>query len=197
DAHQQLLCLAFSPDGKLLAAGGYSSTSAVWEVATGKLRHKLPGHKYLISQVSFSPDGKTLVTTNWNQTIRLWETLTGRQRSRFEDPGKPCAVAFSPDGRILASGGTDTIIRLRDLATEQEVARFEGHLNTIGRLVFSDRGDMLASGGWDTTILTWNLKEIRRAHTPRTPLADKDMQALWIDLAVDDSLRAYRAIQQL
>src|SRR5581483_3437434 len=45
--------------------------------------------------------------------------------------------------------------------------------------------------------LTWNLKEIRRAHTPRTPLADKDMQALWMDLAADDSLRAYRAIQQL
>src|SRR5262245_59950252 len=55
-------CLAFSPDGRFLAAGSQEGAIRVWEIANGRsvvLRHDYAGP---VQSVAFSPDGKTLAT---------------------------------------------------------------------------------------------------------------------------------------
>jgi WD40 repeat protein len=64
---------AFSPDGKMLAAGGYDGKVRLWDVETAKLKETLAGPNTMIYDVAFSPDGKTLASTGQDQTVRLWK----------------------------------------------------------------------------------------------------------------------------
>src|SRR4029077_16660276 len=56
----EVRCVAFSPDGKLLAAGNRYHTVRVWDVATKKEIKTLTGHMSDVWSIAFSPDGKTL-----------------------------------------------------------------------------------------------------------------------------------------
>jgi WD40 repeat protein len=64
--------VAFSPDGKIVAAGGADGHIRLWDVQTGNLIETLEGHTDQIYSIAFSPDGKTLASTGQDQTVRLW-----------------------------------------------------------------------------------------------------------------------------
>ena len=74
--------VAFSPDGKTLAAASYDLTVKVWDVATRKELATLQGTEAVWS-VAFSPDGKTLASaggsiSNVPGELKLWDVATGR-----------------------------------------------------------------------------------------------------------------------
>ena len=54
-----ITCVAFSPDGQLLASGGEDETVLLWDLKTGKHPRILIGHNDGVLNVAFSPDGKT------------------------------------------------------------------------------------------------------------------------------------------
>jgi WD40 repeat protein len=112
--------VAYSPDGRLLAAGTWDGTLLLWDAATGKLPRDLRGHKGPIETVAFSADGKRLVSAaNGDPGVFLWETATGRLLRRFGD--EPfLRPAFSPDGKYVAAIRRGTF-HVWDAATGREV----------------------------------------------------------------------------
>ena len=107
-----LYSLALSPDGKLLATGGYQKNDfqethqvKIWDSAGAELLHTLSGHEQPIRQLAFSPDGKWLASGDDSGSIRLWNAASGEwQRTLSGLANWPNGLVFSPDGkRLLAT----------------------------------------------------------------------------------------------
>lgn len=111
--------LAFSPDGRLLAAPA-AHTVKIWDARTGHLQRTLRGFEDETMAVAFSPDGRTLAVASGTASslvgqhgIRLWDIQTATVRRTFGGfRGEARCLAFSPDGATLAAAHTDNAVRL-------------------------------------------------------------------------------------
>ncbi len=105
--------VAFSPDGKLLAAGGASGVVTLWDTSSGLLHTSLRGHTAPIHAIAFSPDGQTIATGSEDRTVRVWDAAVGQERVAFHShPASVTALVFSPDGQSLAAGSADGTVEL-------------------------------------------------------------------------------------
>jgi WD40 repeat protein len=116
--------VSFSPDGKQLASGNWYGNVRLWDVATGKLVHRLDGHQGRVRAATFSPDGATVASASDDDTVRLWDAATGKLRHELAGHrGQVLAVAWSPDGKRVASASADTTLLIWDVANLKGVGR--------------------------------------------------------------------------
>jgi len=162
--------IAFSPDGRTLASGGWDKKIKIWEVTSGKLLRTLGGwfsgdSTNWVRSVVFSSDGRTLADGSSDKTIKIWEVQTGKQiRTLRGHSDWVRSVVFSPDGRTLASGSNDETIKIWEVQTGKQIRTLTGHSNSVISVAFSPDGRTLASGSFDKKIKIWEVqtgKEIR------------------------------------
>jgi WD40 repeat protein len=137
-------CLAFSPDGKMLAS--CNRWVHLWDVHAGKKLRQLQGlDDSGAYALSFSPDGRLLATGGLDQLIRLWDVGTGKQVGKLNGGTLLRALSFSPDGRSLVSSGDDFTVRVWEIATRQERTRIaRRQVLAHQRIPFSADGRYLA-----------------------------------------------------
>jgi len=95
--------IAFSSDGRMLAAPGHNGRVHVWDVHTGKLLREIKHNVgTAVLGLDFSPDGKTLAISGGEAFASLWDLATGTQIGpRLTSGGRGAKLDFSPDGRTL------------------------------------------------------------------------------------------------
>jgi hypothetical protein len=159
--NQEAWCLAFSPDGQVLAAGE-SQDVHLWDVASGTKLGSLPAQATTVRWVGFGPDGLSLVTAAMDAqkdlALRVWELATLREKHRLEGHTSTVLTgAWRADGRLLATAGcTDGTVRLWDMAAEPPRCKvllvIPPNVPWLHAIAFSPEGRHLAVGNPDGTV---------------------------------------------
>jgi WD40 repeat protein len=152
--------LAFSPDGKLLVAGGSEHLSPdpairLWDVSTGKLVGRLEGHEDMVESVAFILGGNTLVSVGLDKTIRFWNVTKRTQIASIETPVN--ALVASPDGKSLATSAHGSReVTIWDAATRKRTRTLTASCS-VNTLAFSPDGNRLLTAGYSPRMQLWDL----------------------------------------
>jgi WD40 repeat protein len=103
----EVLGIAFSTDGRFLAAGIAGQGVKIWEVESGNLVQGLYDHNQGLGLVAFLQSGDLLV--RFQCTLEFWQVESGQLLHTYSMPPQLCSSqwAFSPDGRLLLSSGSN------------------------------------------------------------------------------------------
>jgi WD40 repeat protein len=147
--------LDFSPDGALLAAGGWTpphGSMSVWNATTGALVFKTAEG----ATIAFSPDG-TLLAASAATEIVVYDVATWKEVVRQPQEAWLGTLVFSPDGRNLVGGSEDGNIVVIDTETWEQSAVLSGHRGKIKDVDVSPDGRLIASADSTGLVRIWNL----------------------------------------
>jgi RNA polymerase sigma-70 factor (ECF subfamily) len=159
--------VAFSPDGKRVAAACDDGQVLIRDAETGKAIRALGrAMNGPLTCVAFSPDGKVLAAGGRDLLVRMYDVATGKElRVLPEHKGPVTAVAFSPDGRHLLTACGDCAVQMWDVATGKEIRQWVAATKGVQSVAFSPDGKLIATGGTTGPVALWDAttgKELSR-----------------------------------
>jgi RNA polymerase sigma factor (sigma-70 family) len=132
--------VAFSADGKYLAAGGFNDKSIrLHSAADGKELRRFNASGTHV-KVAFAPGGNVLASGGEDGAVALWDPASGTKHWEKMQVGEVQALAFAPDGKTLAVGGGHCMVLASSRSNNNPflVLLDAASGNETRRLVFSD-----------------------------------------------------------
>lgn len=163
--------LAFSPDGKTLAAGSYQ-TVQLWDVETRTAGKKLAGHAGPVRCLAWNADGKQLAAGGGKPgevgEVRVWDVAEGKLAAGITEHRDVVeGVAFSAAGDVILSASIDERALATQVASKKVLQTMGDHTNRVLTVALSPNGKYLVTGSLDKTVKLWSATDYK-------PLANLD-----------------------
>jgi WD40 repeat protein len=151
-------CVAFSPNGRVLASGGRDDKIRFWDPATGKEVRSFAVNKQGLNAIAFSRDGALLASAGQDPEIIVWRMASGEELYKVKCRDPLTSIAISPDGKLVASGDQNNAVRVWDVNTGKEIQCSQGKEGYgVIAVAFSPDGKTLAAARGDGPIQLWNV----------------------------------------
>ncbi|MDB5310223.1 MAG: domain, G-beta repeat [Gemmataceae bacterium] len=166
DVEDSVLCIAATPDGKFLAAGGCDRAVRVWDLSGGldkaKLDQTVENHADWVLGVSLTADGKYLVTAGRDKTAKVWDLKAKESVVTFPEHQQIVyGVTVKADGSAGFSVGADKQLRTWKPSGEgKQVKNAGGHGDDVFKVVFNPKKPMLATSSADKTVRLWDSESL-------------------------------------
>jgi WD40 repeat protein len=173
--------VAFSPNGKLIAATYGNGTAHIWQTSDWAHLKVLTGHNRQknVVGVAFSPDDQTILTASADGTARIWDVATGAQKFKLlfsdnevlEEPVKSGGghaigsnqiimegqflASFSPDGKLIITVD-DYTVRLWEAASGKKLTELIGHEGLVSSASFSPNSKYVVTSSLDNKARVWD-----------------------------------------
>jgi WD40 repeat protein len=155
--------VAFSPDGKTLAAAGYQEV-LLWDLSNARLLKRIGVGQLTDSPhgLAFSKDGRLLAVAEglpntWG-AVRVFDKDSGQLSMSFQEPKEVLyALAFHPDGKLLAAGGADATVYVWSMDEKKLVASLKEQGEWVQGVSWSANGKFLAAASADKTAQVWEV----------------------------------------
>lgn len=155
-----MVCLAFSPDGRYVAAGHHEGVR-IWDIHARKVRTQSAIRPTdAVFDLAFTPDGNRVISTSQRaDSVTLWETATGQYLRVIPGDSAITVVAISPDGSQFAGGYADGSIRRWATDSGSDIGPpIPRHSSEVVDIVYNPNGHRLVSIDRDLLVL-WNIEK--------------------------------------
>lgn len=169
----QAYCMAFSPDGKLVAGTNELGAARVWDAGTGRALSKFEGVEggpdYWLNS-PFSADSKFIVFSTFQHDVRVWDATSGTQISEMSGHDSDVnSAVFSPDATKVATASADHTARIWDAKTGKLISSLSDHTGGVHSAAFSLDGKMVVTASGDRSARVWDaatgqLLKVLRGH---------------------------------
>ncbi|KAH0635807.1 hypothetical protein KY289_035722 [Solanum tuberosum] len=158
--NDDVLVVAASPDGKLVAVALSDNTVKVFYMDSLKFFLSLYGHNLPVFCMDISSDGDLLVTGSADKNVRIWGLVFGDiHKSLFAHADSVMGIKFVCNTHYFFSVGKDRLVKYWDADKFELLLTLEGHHAEVWCLAISNRGDFIVTGSHDRSIRRWDRTE--------------------------------------
>lgn len=156
----QVTCVTYSPDQRLLAVALLDNTVKVFFVDTLKLFHTLYGGSSPVLCMDISTDSTIIATGSADKNVKLWGLDFGDLRkSIFAHDDSVSCVKFVPRTHLLFSAGKDRLVKQWDADNFEHIITLKGHLAEVRALAVSPCGFFTVTSSHDLSLRLWEKTE--------------------------------------
>jgi serine/threonine protein kinase len=155
------LVVTFSPDGQLVAAGGYEQTVHCYATSDGATKHTFGNWSGALRALVFSRDSQLLYAGGEEGRLRCFDCKTNSARTLAEFPETVGSLALSPNDEILAVGTRENahagLVALLDAKTGTRKHVLETAIGEYPVVAINSTGTLVAAGGMAKHLKLWDI----------------------------------------
>ncbi len=152
--------IAFSPDGKFIAAGSSAKSVVIFSLSRQEIFHEITPIDTYVNSVAYSPDGTLLFVAESTPQITVWDTATWKKVGILDGHSMPVnTLSVIPRTKHLASGDKGGVIIIWDMEKKELLYKLKTQGAPVLYMIVSSDAHWLAATSADDTLRVWDLSK--------------------------------------
>lgn len=153
----EVLAVAASPLGDVIATGSADGTARLWDPETGDCKRVLEAGSP-VNSIAFSPTGSHVLCGCGCGDAAAFSAATGVTELTLQGHcGSVYAASWSPDGELIVTASADHTAKLWHGVFGECMETLRGHRAVVRAAAFSRMGFRVVTCSWDRTVKIWDV----------------------------------------